>query len=114
ATDLALDLVDLTDLLQSSSCNRRTIRDIHLIVLAACVCPTGRLDDLTTGVQWSEPAVGIGLQDPDEGAQVLARPLGFAIGRVTIDYRRRIGSTAWSIISHIGPQPTGSRATLPR
>src|SRR5439155_12943005 len=65
--------------------------------------PARSLNNVPALIQRREAAIGIGLQDAAEVAQMPLRMLALAIGRIAIPHRRRISACGGAIIAHVSP-----------
>jgi len=71
--------------------------------LAAHMRPAGRFTDPAGSIQLIESGIAVGVQYAAEAAQMRARVLALAIGRVTKQRRWLTAATPGPLIAHIGP-----------
>src|ERR1700721_2844087 len=77
--DLFLDPVQLRDTIESFFGNRRLMRLIQIVKLAAHMRPTRVLKDSAVFVKSDEARIAIGLQDVAIVFQMICRMLAFAV-----------------------------------
>ena len=100
------DVVDVPDRLD----RQRRLSEIgQFKELAAAMAPTGRLDDRRGTslrlIEFTEPGIGIGLQDTGPAREMPSRVLAAAIARVEEQGSRRIMAAERPVVPDIGPQP---------
>src|SRR5512143_2878526 len=74
--------------------------------------PASRFLDSPALVKMMEASVGISLQDAAELTQMFTRMLTPPVRRVSKPHRRRRSVTSRTVITHIGPQPSGLRLAV--
>jgi hypothetical protein len=109
APDVGLDRVQRGDAPQRLGCHRvpHAGAQVQVPPGPAGMRPAGGLGDLAGGVQLAPAAVGVGLQDAAEAAQVACGCSPLRSGRVLEPGRRRLGGAGGPVVAHVDPQPAG-------